>query len=68
MKIQNPIFLSHLRSQMRNRSLLVVENRRKNRCYEDYDDIVNVATEAWQNFTAEDGRVQSLGARDWAAI
>ena len=34
MKIQNPIFWSHLRSQMRNRSLSVVENRWKNRCYE----------------------------------
>ena len=34
MKIQNPIIFSHLRSQMRNRSLSVVENRWKNRCYE----------------------------------
>ena len=27
----------------------------KNRCYADYDDILEVATEAWINFTTEEG-------------
>ena len=40
----------------------------KNRCYKDYDDILSVAVEAWQNFTAEDGRIRSLCSRDWASI
>mgnify|MGYP001164086367 FL=1 len=40
----------------------------KNRCYKDYDDILSVAVEAWQNFTAENGRIRSLCSRDWASI
>ena len=40
----------------------------KNRCYSDYDDILEVATEAWTNFTTEEGRIQSLCSRDWAKI
>ena len=40
----------------------------KNRCYTDYDDILRVATEAWINFTTEEGRIQSLCSRDWAEI
>ena len=40
----------------------------KNRCYTDYDDILGVATEAWTNFTTEEGRIQSLCSRDWAEI
>ena len=40
----------------------------KNRCYADYNDILKVATEAWTNFTAEPGRIQSLCSRDWAKI
>ena len=40
----------------------------KNRCYADYDDILGVATEAWTNFTTEQGRIQSLCSRDWAEI
>ena len=40
----------------------------KNRCYKDYDDILNVAIKAWQKFTAEDGRIRSLCSRDWASI
>ena len=40
----------------------------KNRCYKDYDDILSVAVEAWQNFTTEDGRIRSLCSRDWTSI
>ena len=40
----------------------------KNRCYKDYDDILSVAVEAWQNFTTEDERIRSLCSRDWANI
>ena len=40
----------------------------KNRCYKDDDDILTVAVEAWQNFTAEDGWIRSLCSRDWATI
>ena len=40
----------------------------KNRCYKDYEDILSAAVEAWQNFTAEDGRIRSLCSRDWANI
>ena len=40
----------------------------KNRCYKDDDDILAVAVEAWQHFTAEDGRIRSLCSRDWATI
>ena len=40
----------------------------KNRTYKDYDDILTVATEAWQSFVAEDERVQSLCSRAWAKL
>ena len=32
----------------------------KYRCYKDYEDILNVACEVWQDFAPEKGRVQSL--------
>jgi transposase len=40
----------------------------KNRCYDDYDDILTVTCDAWKGFIAEDGRVKSLCARTWAEI
>lgn len=40
----------------------------KNRSYKDYEDILTVAAQAWKNFTAEKGRIQSLCSRDWAKI
>lgn len=40
----------------------------KNRCYKDYDDIVTVAWEALNKFTAENGRIQSLCSRAWATL
>lgn len=40
----------------------------KNRCYKDYDDILTVTADAWENFTAENGRVQSLCSRTWAKL
>jgi hypothetical protein len=40
----------------------------KNRCYKDYGDILTAGCEAWESFTAEEGRVQSLCSRRWAVI
>ena len=39
-----------------------------NRCFEDYDDIVNVASRAWNEFVATSGAIKRLCSRGWATL
>ncbi len=39
-----------------------------NACYEDYEEIVSSAVEAWTSFTDQSGAVKRLCTRDWAKI
>lgn len=39
-----------------------------NRTYEDYDDIVNTCSNAWNNFIAEKNTIRNLCHRDWAQL
>ena len=39
-----------------------------NRCFDDYDDIVNATCDAWNQFVTDPERVKSLCHRDWAII
>lgn len=37
-----------------------------NRCYSDYDDIVEACSDAWNCFCDEEGNIESLCSRSWA--
>ena len=39
-----------------------------NRCFDDYDDIVNATCDAWNQFVADPERVKSLCYREWAIL
>lgn len=39
-----------------------------NRCYKDYDDIVEAACSAWNNITSDKDAVKQLTSRDWLNI
>jgi len=39
-----------------------------NRVFRDYDDVVEVASSAWNKLTAEHGRIASIGTRSWTEI
>jgi len=39
-----------------------------NRCFENYDDIVNSVCKAWNSFSEDKVRVQSLCFRNWASV
>jgi len=39
-----------------------------NRVFRDYDHVVEAASSAWNNLTAEQGRIASIGTRSWTAI
>ncbi|MFC2255139.1 IS630 family transposase, partial [Labrys portucalensis] len=39
-----------------------------NRLFEDYDDIINTACEAWNNLVALPQLITSIGCREWAHI
>ncbi len=48
-------------AQLRSRSL-------GNRCFKNYDDIVQASCEAWNAFVGEEGAVQKLCSRAWATL
>ena len=39
-----------------------------NRCFKDYDDIVDSCCDAWNNFISDTNLVQSLCHRDWSIL
>ena len=39
-----------------------------NRCFDSVDHIIEVACDAWKNFTASPGKIRSLCSREWATI
>ena len=44
------------------------EDSLANRCYENYDDIIQSCTRAWNKFTEVAGGVRSLCSREWAIL
>jgi len=36
-----------------------------NRCFKDYEEILNVCSDAWNNFVDEKGAIKNLCTRDW---
>lgn len=44
------------------------QNWLSNRVFETYDDIIDVACEAWRKLLAEPQTIMSIGMRDWAHI
>ena len=39
-----------------------------NRCFKNYDDIVNACCDAWNSFVNQANRVRNLCSRDWACL
>lgn len=39
-----------------------------NRCFENYEEIVDVAVEAWNTFTSLPGAIRKLASRNWATL
>jgi transposase len=39
-----------------------------NRCFEDYEEIVDIAAEAWNSFTSLPGAIKKLCSRNWAIL
>ena len=39
-----------------------------NRCFKDYEHIVDACCEAWNKFTSQPSRIQSLCTRKWAIL
>lgn len=39
-----------------------------NRCFEDYEEIVDIAVEAWNAFTSLPGAIKKLCSRNWAIL
>ena len=44
------------------------QNWLSNRVFETYDDIIDIACEAWRKLLAEPGTITSIGLRQWAHI
>ncbi len=44
------------------------EDELANRCFADYDDIVDSSCKAWNNFTGRPGAVKNLCSRGWAQL
>ena len=44
------------------------QNRLSNRVFESYDAIVDACCDAWNELTAEPGRIQSIATRPWASV
>jgi len=44
------------------------QNWLSNRVFETYDDIIDIACEAWRKLLAEPQTIMSIGLRDWANI
>lgn len=39
-----------------------------NRCYKNYEEIVDVAVNAWNSFTSLPGTIKKLTSRNWATL
>ena len=48
--------------------LFIKDRWLKNRCYKNYNDILDAVTEAWVNFSNDKSRVKSIGTRGWAKL
>lgn len=46
----------------------IKQNHLSNRCYKDYNDIVDACCKAWNSFADRIDLVQSIGTREWATI
>lgn len=44
------------------------QNQLSNRVFESYDAIVDACCDAWNALTTEQGRIQSIATRPWAAV
>ena len=44
------------------------QNELANRCFDDYNDIVDQCCKAWNNFSKDTSRVISLCFRDWTKL
>jgi transposase len=44
------------------------ENSLSNRCFQNYDEIVDACCEAWKDFTSIAGKIKNLCSRKWACL